>query len=653
LGATGNFREHVMIEVEPSSVEEDPSAARTPVRHDFSVVRGFQVVAAEDHGTAQQGSGEAWRDALKAELEARAARFHQAVDAAIVLSNDGIIRWLGDPVARLALGPNALTPGAVILADEALPASSQEIVKNRVDLWLAATARRLLGPLFVLQTLQEGSAVVRDLAGKLARSLGILEREPIRREIKALAQDDRAELRKHGVRFGAYYIFAPALIKPAPRNLALHLWGLQAPPPGDADGLMRVLRPLASSGRTSLLFDGEISREGYRIAGYRPCGERIVRVDVVERLAGIIRTAMVGGSEGVAARPPGQQKSKGFVVTGQMTSLTGCSGEQFASILRSMGFESVQMKRSDFFGSPSVCESTKEREPLAPAELPGLTAHDQTTATPPGGEGTSVEGVVVVSGIESPAEGVLEDVSSPDMTAEDSCSDASAAERGAESGESSEGERNDEAIVAREEGASVEDVVVVSGIESAAEGVLEDVSPRDVTADASRSDASAAEPGAESGASSEVARNDEAIVVWRPERRAPTHRGAGRRAQRDRSELHPGEHSRVGAPGRSDNVSRSPAPAPKRMRNKNRSEAPSAIAAADARKAAERPPPQPDQSDKVGGDKKHRQAGTSRDMSGSHPGPGQQPRAKVDPNSPFAKLLELRSLLEGQANKRP
>jgi hypothetical protein len=31
--------------------------------------------------------------------------------------------------------------------------------------------------------------------------------------------------------------------------------------------------------------------------------------------------------------------------------------------------------------------------------------------------------------------------------------------------------------------------------------------------------------------------------------------------------------------------------------------------------------------------------------------PPQQP-AKVDPNSPFAKLLELRSLLEEQANKR-
>jgi hypothetical protein len=37
----------------------------------------------------------------------------------------------------------------------------------------------------------------------------------------------------------------------------------------------------------------------------------------------------------------------------------------------------------------------------------------------------------------------------------------------------------------------------------------------------------------------------------------------------------------------------------------------------------------------------------------SNPPAAAQPRATVDPNSPFAKLLELRSLLEGQANKRP
>jgi hypothetical protein len=39
-------------------------------------------------------------------------------------------------------------------------------------------------------------------------------------------------------------------------------------------------------------------------------------------------------------------------------------------------------------------------------------------------------------------------------------------------------------------------------------------------------------------------------------------------------------------------------------------------------------------------------------MARSAPPTPQQQKAKVDPNSPFAKLLELRSLLEEQANKR-
>ena len=308
----------------------------------------------------QRGASRLGATRLRLELEARAARLHQAVDAAIVLSNDGIIRWLGDPVAKLSLGPNVLNPGVVILADESLPDTSRETIKTRIELWIAATTRRLFAPLFALEGIQEGSEIVRDLAQELVRALGVLEREPIKAKIKTLAQDDRAELRKQGVRFGAYYIFVPALLKPAPRNLALQLWGLQAP--GDASELLRTLGPVASSGRTSLPLDKEISKDGYRVAGYRSCGERIVRVDVAERLAGMIRAAIAGEAPGVADGRPSPRAGKGFVVSGEMTSLTGCSGEPFASILRSMGFRSVEMKRSDFFGSQSANEAAGESE---------------------------------------------------------------------------------------------------------------------------------------------------------------------------------------------------------------------------------------------------------------------------------------------------
>ena len=381
-----------MVELGPSSEENNPPAAEPQARHDFSGVQGFQVVGVEGHGAPPAAGDQAWLDALKLELEARAARLHQAVDAAIVLSNDGIIRWLGDPVARLSPGADILNPSAVILADESLPVQSRETVKTRIELWIAATTRRLLGPLFALESIQEGPEIVQNLARDLARSLGILEREPIRAQINALAQNDRAELRKQGVRFGAYYLFVPALIKPAPRNLALQLWGLQAR--GDANDLLRTLGPVASSGRTSLAWDNAISKDGYRVAGYRPCGERVVRVDVVERLAGMVRAAIASEAPGAAPGLPNHRTAKGFVVSGEMTSLTGCSGDQFASILRSMGFKPVEMRRSDFFAPAPADGSPGESESAASDEGQDQIGDDQPSSPPAGAEETTPDAIL-------------------------------------------------------------------------------------------------------------------------------------------------------------------------------------------------------------------------------------------------------------------
>src|SRR6185295_8823358 len=75
-----------------------------------------------------------------------------------------------------------------------------------------------------------------------------------------------------------------------------------------------------------------------RTIGYRVCGERAIRVDILERLADLIRPALAWreGSSGV--KPAGAFNGFGFTVTGAMTSLTGASGEDFASILRSLGY---------------------------------------------------------------------------------------------------------------------------------------------------------------------------------------------------------------------------------------------------------------------------------------------------------------------------
>ena len=60
----------------------------------------------------------------------------------------------------------------------------------------------------------------------------------------------------------------------------------------------------------------------------------------------------------------------------------------------------------------------------------------------------------------------------------------------------------------------------------------------------------------------------------------------------------------------------------------------------------------PDRPNSPRADEKRRQRPNDYDMARSTPTAPPQQKAKVDPNSPFAKLLELRSLLEEQANKR-
>jgi ATP-dependent RNA helicase SUPV3L1/SUV3 len=617
-----------MVEEGPGSVEDDLPIAEPQPRHDFSVVQGFQVVGAEDRVAA---GDQAWRDALRLELEARAARLHQAVDAAIVLSNDGVIRWLGDPVAKLSLGPDVLNPAAVIFADESLPVAARETVKTRIELWISATTRRILAPLFALEGIQEGPEIVRDLARQLVRSLGVLEREPIKAKIKALAQDDRAELRKQGVRFGAYYLFVPSLIKPAPRNLALQLWCLQAP--GDAGEYLPTLGSVASSGRTSLSVDNGISKEGYRIAGYRPSGDRIVRVDVLERLAGMIRAAIAPEAPGAA--PGSHRISKGFVVSGQMTSLTGCSGEQFASILRSMGFRPVEMKRSDFFGAQSANEAIGQSELPKPADDQGPLADDQAPPPTASEEEVTADAVLAVPLAEPPpdaapegADAVPENVDSVPAGADAVAEDVEAVQDGADELPPA-GERLPEGgEPLPESGESIP-------VDMAASLVSEDPFGGDSGVGADVQSA----PALTSGPSCEPAKNADMIVVWRPDR--------SRIAQnRGRSDA---KHSTSGTPGRLDADGQSPVPGRKWARNKHaelRSTPVVPAQAAHAAKGAGRP-------ESVQPEEKRRQRARNHDMPRLNTTTAPQHKAKVDPNSPFAKLLELRSLLEKQANKRP
>ncbi len=138
------------------------------------------------------------------------------------------------------------------------------------------------------------------------------------------------------MRFGAYHIYVPALLKPAARALASLLWALKQ---DNVDmSALSGAQHLAGSGRTSFPVDKPLDRDAYRVLGYRQCGERAVRVDILERLADLIRPALAWREASPGEKPAGAFDGRGFVVTQAMTSLTGSAGEDFASILRALGY---------------------------------------------------------------------------------------------------------------------------------------------------------------------------------------------------------------------------------------------------------------------------------------------------------------------------
>ncbi len=305
--------------------------------HVIGHLSGFEFAPAnsssEPDAKALRGAAQ---KVLASEIESRAKRLSDAPDGQFVLASDGAIRWTGEPVARLIAGENALEPRFRILADEQLTGPARDSVEVRLTLWLKTHIEKLLGPLVALGKSEEITGIARGVAFQLVEALGVLERQKVADEVKGLEQTARAGLRAHGIRFGAHHIYMPLLLKPAPRALSLLLWGLKHGGLGQKG--ISELPALAASGRTSIPIDPEIAKPLYRAVGYRVCGSRALRVDILERLADLIRPALSWRPGMPGEKPAGTADGRGFTVTVAMTSLVGCAGEDFAAILRALGY---------------------------------------------------------------------------------------------------------------------------------------------------------------------------------------------------------------------------------------------------------------------------------------------------------------------------
>ena len=301
------------------------------------------------------------------ELGERTRRLVEAKSTDFELTRSGQIMWEGAAVACIEAGESVLKPELAILADEHLSAADRDRIEGKLSEWLKATIDERLQPLVELSRAEDITGLARGVAFQLVENLGVLKRDDAVEDIRQLDQDARGQLRRYGVRFGAFNIFIPVLLKPAASDLVLLLWSLHN---GARMGIGAGDLPAPPrEGLTSVSADPKLPEAYYRAAGYHHCGKRVVRIDMLERLADLIRPLVAWRSEKKPAKtgvptdegkapdpaengesgekptagedalaPAGATGDGGFRVTPDMMSIIGCSGEEFASVLKELGF---------------------------------------------------------------------------------------------------------------------------------------------------------------------------------------------------------------------------------------------------------------------------------------------------------------------------
>lgn len=594
------LRENTMLEAEIS-----PSGTVLVEGHHVGELQGFRFTADQSAGGEDaKAVRTAAQKALATEFESRAERFSAAPNGDIALGSDGVLRWIGAPIGTLVEGEDSLKPRVILLADEQLTGPARDKVAARAERFVNFQVESLLKPLVDLKAAEQLSGIGRGIAFQLVENFGLINRRDIAEEVKSLDQEGRAALRRLGVRFGAYHVFVPALIKPAPSGLVTLLWALKNDGK-DKPGFGDVVHALAA-GRTSVVIDPTFDKTFYKLAGFRNLGRRAVRVDILERLADLIRPALAW-KQGTGARPDGAYDGSSFIVTPQMMSILGATGDDMEEILKGLGYRA----------EPKPAVEVKEK--LETIDTVAREAVARALAAKAAAAAASSE--------EVSAEPSGETAETPEQAVADNSEQASEIEQV---------EPASEVAVEQVEAIGEAAAEVAAEPEAASEPEVAAVVAEAPAAEAAPAEAAVAE-------ASEAAEEPKPILLWRQGRfeQRPRHRQDNRPRGGQREPRAAGaagapaarqgeaNRSREGGEGGRDNgrprFDRKPGGKPQgeggRPENRGRGERP--------------------QGEKHGGDR-----GGFKGKPAFQPKPREERPVRIDPDSPFAKLAALRDQLK-------
>ena len=294
--------------------------------------------------TAQTLEGRAVRNAamkaLKPVIDQKLQAIAAAEDRAITLADGCFLLMEEETVARLAKGPNWLSPAVGLVGAEEASPGLRAAAEKRLARWVDAHIAETLAPIYAVRAALDDDSLnglARGAAHQLIEAGAAVDR---RRDetTAALSRADREALKSIGVRTGRIAAYMPGLLKPAQSGLCLALRALFA-----------ETKSLQAPGAASFPVEKGWSEEMLSAAGYVRLGRRAVRADMAERLSWSLGQARKASETSAFAPPP------------ELAALIGCPGGEFGDVLRAIGLKPA--RRDKETGEPDLWRfASKRRE---------------------------------------------------------------------------------------------------------------------------------------------------------------------------------------------------------------------------------------------------------------------------------------------------
>ena len=295
---------------------------------------------------------------LQREMGRRVSALENAKDAEFTLLDDGTIRWQDQMLGKLTKGADILSPRPQVATSTILPTTLRDRVEGRLLRWFDEVLRRAFMPLVTIPVAKL-TGPARGIAFQLREGLGSIARSGAQAQILALSSQDKNTFRSCRIRVGPQTIFIASLLKPRVVTLRAHLWAVWN---------VREVPVLPSPGLTTLSVKGEAVAGFYAAIGFVALGDRLIRADILDRVAtALIRLARSGS----------------FALPDDIPSLLGLNVAETQTLVRQLGYavrpdgsvarkagKRRPKKSTDQTGSPSQKVARKRRSTIPAPDSP-------------------------------------------------------------------------------------------------------------------------------------------------------------------------------------------------------------------------------------------------------------------------------------------